>query len=69
VRAVVKEAVVSTFDGYPPRARKKLLAPRRLILETAAVTEGVGKVEGKLKWEKPAHLTSKSKSGSTIHLG
>ena len=42
---------------------------RRLILETAAATEGVGPITETLKWGEPAYLTSVSKSGSTIRIG
>ncbi len=41
---------------------------RRVILETAASTEGVGEIEEALKWGEPAYLTTKSKSGSTIRI-
>jgi hypothetical protein len=35
-------AVKAVFDSYPIVLRKKLLALRQLILDTAASTEGVG---------------------------
>jgi hypothetical protein len=46
-----------------------LLDVRRLILQTAAETEGVGPVTETLKWGEPAYLTMASGSGSTIRLG
>lgn len=61
--------VAVAFEAYPPKLRKKLLALRKLILETAASTEGVGEIEETLKWGEPAYLTSKTKSGSTIRIG
>ena len=61
-------AVASTFESYPPGMRRKLLALRALIFETAASTPGVGKLEETLKWGEPAYLTSETKSGSTIRI-
>jgi len=43
-------AVAAVFAAYPARVRAKLLALRRLILETAAKTPGVGALEETLKW-------------------
>ncbi|MDJ0788417.1 MAG: DUF1801 domain-containing protein [Myxococcota bacterium] len=60
--------VAAVFEGYPPQLRRKLLALRALIFETAAATEGVGPIEETLKWGEPAYLTSESKSGSTIRI-
>lgn len=61
--------VAQAFAAYPTPMRRKLLALRRLILDTAAATPGVGEIEETLKWGEPAYLTSASKSGSTIRLG
>jgi hypothetical protein len=63
------ERVAATFRGYPPAPRLRLLALRKLILETAAATEGVGEIEETLKWSEPAYLTNESRSGTTIRLG
>ena len=52
----------------PKTVKTKLLALRRLILDTAAVTEGVGKLEETLKWGQPSYLTPETKSGSTIRI-
>ena len=56
------------FASYPPPFRRKLLALRTLILETAAATEGVGEIEETLKWGEPAYLTSETGSGSTVRI-
>jgi hypothetical protein len=61
-------AVKAVFDAYPEPARGRLMALRRLILETAAATEGVGPLEETLKWGQPSYLTPRSKSGSTIRI-
>jgi hypothetical protein len=68
MRPFENAAVAGAFGAYPPAMRRKLLALRELIFETAAVTEGVGKLEETLKWGEPAYLTSQSKSGSTIRI-
>ena len=61
-------AVAAVFAAYPPRTKAKLLALRRLILETAAATPGVGALEETLKWGQPSYLTTESRSGSTIRI-
>ncbi|MGI9498428.1 MAG: DUF1801 domain-containing protein [Geminicoccaceae bacterium] len=48
--------------------REKLRDLRRLILEVAASTPGVGPLEEALKWGQPSFLTSVSKSGTTIRI-
>ena len=60
--------VASRFEAYPPRIRRKLIALRRLIFETAAMTEGVGELNETLKWGEPAYLTAETGSGSTIRI-
>ena len=60
--------VAAVFDQYPERMREKLLFLRRLIIETAATTEGVGELEETLKWGEPSYLTPQTKSGSTVRI-
>ncbi|MCB9078561.1 MAG: DUF1801 domain-containing protein [Anaerolineaceae bacterium] len=60
--------VAAVFDQYPERMREKLLFLRRLIIETAATTEGVGALEETLKWGEPSYLTPQTKSGSTVRI-
>ena len=60
--------VAAAFSSYPKRLRDKLLALRRLILDTAKTTDGVGALEETLKWGQVSYLTSESKSGSTIRI-
>ena len=62
-------AVALAFDALPPAMRRKLMALRKLILDTAAATEGVGEIEETLKWGEPAYVTAQSKSGSTVRIG
>lgn len=42
-------AVAAVFSAYPKPLQTKLLALRRLILDTARMTEGVGAIEETLK--------------------
>lgn len=61
-------AVEKVFEDYPQPVKAKLLALRRLILDTAKATEGVGALEEALKWGQPSYLTTESKSGSTVRI-
>ena len=61
-------AVEAAFEAYPEPLKAKLLALRRLILDTATTVEGVGPLEESLKWGQPSYLTSATKSGSTVRI-
>jgi hypothetical protein len=61
-------AVEAVFDTYPKPVNAKLLELRRLILDTAKKTKGVGALEETLKWGQPSYLTPETKSGSTIRI-
>jgi Domain of unknown function (DU1801) len=61
-------AVAAIFDGYPKPLKTKLLALRRLILDTAKTTDGVGPLQETLKWGQPSYLTSATRSGSTVRI-
>ena len=61
--------VARVLDTYPIAARRRLLLIRKLILETAAETQGVGPLTETLKWGEPAYLTQQTKAGSTIRIG
>ena len=61
--------VAAVFDRFEPAARKRLLDVRALIFDTAASTDGVGRVDEALRWGQPAYLTPQTKSGSTLRLG
>jgi hypothetical protein len=61
-------AVDAAFSAYPAPVKARLLALRRLILDTADTTEGVGALEETLKWGQPSYLTTESRSGSTIRI-
>jgi hypothetical protein len=61
-------AVEAVFDAYPRPVKARLLALRRLILDTAKATNGVGALQETLKWGQPSYLTPETKSGSTIRI-
>ena len=61
-------SVAAVFDGYPRPVRAKLMRLRQLIFDTAAGTEGVGKLTETLKWGQVSYLTEMSKSGTTIRI-
>ncbi len=61
-------AVAAVFNAYPKPLQAKLLALRRLILDTANATKGVGALQETLKWGQPSYLTTATKSGSTIRI-
>jgi hypothetical protein len=61
-------AVEAVFDAYPAPLRKALMHLRSMIFTTAAETKGVGELTECLKWQQPAYLTAKSKSGSTVRI-
>ncbi|WJR77977.1 DUF1801 domain-containing protein [Bradyrhizobium sp. NP1] len=67
-RAIGDPAVAAVFAACPEPVRSRLLALRRLILDTAQRTDGVGAIEETLKWGQPSYLTSASKSGSTVRI-
>ena len=61
-------AVASVFKAYPESLRRRLLALRELVFETAARTEGVGALSETLKWSQPSYLTTETGSGTTVRL-
>lgn len=62
-------AIAAVLDAYPPALRERLMRLRSLIQETAAATDGVGELEGTLKWGEVSYLTSASGSGTTVRIG
>ena len=61
-------AVDAVFDACPGPIKTKLKALRRLILDTARATKGVGRIEEALKWGQPSYLAAETGSGSTIRI-
>ena len=57
--------VDKVFNNYPENVRDKMLALRKLVLETANEIEEITTIEETLKWGEPSYLT---KNGSTIRM-
>lgn len=57
--------MTEALDHYPEPVRSRLRALRALILETAAATPGVDKLDEAVRWGQPSFL---SPSGSTIRI-
>lgn len=62
-------AIAGVLRSHPAGIRRGLLHLRALILQTAALTEGVGPIEETLKWGQLSYLTPATRSGSTIRIG
>ena len=60
--------VRSMFAAYPVAVRGKLMALRELIFDTAARTEGVGRLTETLKWGQPSYLTEETGAGTTVRI-
>jgi hypothetical protein len=53
------------FANYPDSVRNRMLAMRKLVIETAAELDEITELEETLKWGEPSYLT---KNGSTIRM-
>jgi len=65
MRKIKNKEVEKAFDHYPKGIRKKLMFLRKLVIDTAAETDGVKTLEETLKWGELSYLT---KGGSTIRM-
>ncbi len=68
VSTIESTEVARAFASYPDEIREELLNLRRLILETAEETPGVGTVEESLKWGQPSYRPSEPKIGSSVRI-
>lgn len=68
MKSIKHPGVAAAFESFPAKPRRRLLALRKLIFDTAKATPGVGRLEETLKWGEPAYLTQQTKSGSTIRI-
>ncbi len=64
----IAPAIAAVIGACAKPVQERLLALRRLILETARETAGVGAIEEALKWGQPSYLTTETGSGSTIRI-
>lgn len=60
--------VATVFAAYPAALRKRLMALRELVFDTAERTEGVGRLTETLKWGQPSYLTEETRSGTTVRI-
>jgi Domain of unknown function (DU1801) len=68
VRRISNSGVASVFKAYPPGIRAKLMSLRELVFDTAARTEGVGRLTETLKWGQLSYLTEETGSGTTVRI-
>jgi Domain of unknown function (DU1801) len=54
--------------GHAGAALESLRPLRRLVLETAAATSGVGAIEESLKWGEPSYAPLKKGIGSSVRI-
>jgi hypothetical protein len=57
--------VEMVFNNYPESVRNKMLALRKLVIETVSGIDGITELEETLKWGEPSYLT---KNGSTLRM-
>lgn len=62
---ITSPAFEEKFAEYPGKIRSKMEYLRKLVRETAEVTEGITKLEETLKWGEPSFVT---KHGSTLRM-
>jgi len=62
------QSVADVFGGYPDTLKPKMMHLRQVIFDTAAGTQGVGRLEETLKWGQPSYLTPDTKSGTTVRI-
>ena len=48
--------VEEKFNTYPKKVKVKMLALRKLVLETAKEIDGLTEIEETLKWGEPSYL-------------
>jgi hypothetical protein len=64
----MNDSVKKKFNSYPSYIKPKMEELRELIYDIAENTDGVGEITETTKWNEPAYLTSKPKSGTTIRI-
>ena len=61
-------AVAEVFATYTSTHRRRLNELRDIIYQVAAMTDGVGAIDEKLRWQQPSYLTPETGSGSTVRI-
>lgn len=65
---IADPAVRAVFDSYPARLRAPLMKLRGLIFEAAAEAVAIGPLVETLKWNEPAYLPARPRTGSAVRL-
>lgn len=65
MKKIENPAVAAVFDKYPIEHRSRMMALRKIIIDTAAQSAEIGPLEETLKWGEPSYL---AKKGSTVRL-
>jgi hypothetical protein len=68
MNGIENAAVAAKFAAYPAALRERLVDLRALVLDVAAATPGVGRLEETLKWGQPSYLTAETGSGTTVRI-
>src|SRR5476651_33871 len=68
MKRFVNTDVAAAFKACPADVRRRLVALRELVFETAAGTSGVGPLTEALKWGQPSFLTEETGSGTTVRI-
>lgn len=68
IDADMPHSVAEVYDAYSPGIWDALCRLRKLILETAAETEGIGTIEESLKWGQHSFATVRPKTGSPVRI-
>ena len=67
-KPIVPAPVAAVYDAFPNDVRELMMTLRGYIFEEAARNPAVGAITETLKWNEPAYLTEKTKSGATVRL-
>lgn len=65
IELIINPEVEAIFNNYPDTVKDKMLALRKIVMETAQEIEGITRLEETLKWGEPSYLTN---IGSTIRM-
>lgn len=60
--------IAAVFSGMAPDMRARLQDIRALIFATADGAEGVGPIVETLKWNEPAYLPKRPRTGTTVRI-
>lgn len=67
-KSTIPAPVAAVYETFPNDIRELMMTLRGYIFEEAARNPAVGAITETLKWNEPAYLTEKTKSGTTVRL-